>query len=230
MNKMPCLRSVTSGSILLAILLVAAPASAQLRIVTYNSATRTNSGDTPRAGMSDVLEAIGIETKNGIQRPIDVLSVQEVGTALNGATQIVSLLNGIYGPGTYARSTLPGASTDGTTEAVIYNTQTVQLISQAQVGTASTSGAARAPLRFEFRPVGYDSSADFYLYSNHYKAGTTSSDQTRRAIEAATVRADADSLGPDARVIFTGDYNIQSSSETMYQTLTGATGGTGESL
>ena len=37
----------------------ATPVVAQLRIVTYNTATDTNVGDTPRAGMSDVLNLMG---------------------------------------------------------------------------------------------------------------------------------------------------------------------------
>lgn len=209
---------------------IATPALAQLRIVSYNAATVTNpSGDTARAGMSDVLQAVGIESKNGIQRPVDILSLQEVSSSLNGAASIVTILNNLYGAGTYARSTVAGSSTDSTTQAVIYNTNTVQLIGQTAVGTASTSGAARAPMRYEFRPAGYDESADFYLYSEHYKAGTTSSDQTRRNIEATAVRNDADSLGPGAKVIFSGDFNIQRSTEQMYQTLTAA-GGPGQAV
>ncbi len=199
---------------------------AQLRIVSYNAATDTNpAGDVARTGTSTVLQAIGIESKNGIQRPIDILSLQETTSSLSGASSIVSALNAIYGAGTYARSTVSGPSTDGTTLAVIYNTHSVQLISQTAVGSASTSGAARAPMRYEFRPVGYDSNSDFYLYDSHYKAGTASSDQARRQVEAQTIRADADALGPNARIIYSGDYNIQSSSEGMYQTLMSAGNG-----
>jgi hypothetical protein len=194
--------------------LSATPAVAQLRIASYNTATITN-GEIPRAGMGDVLEALGIESKNGIQRPVDILSIQETGTLLTGAQNIVNILNGIYGPGTYARSTLAGANTgDGRTQAVIYNTNTVQLISQSQVGIASTSGAARAPMRFEFRPVGYDSTADFYVYSHHY----FSSDATRREVEAINTRSNADALGQGTRIIYSGDFNIDSSSEAMYST------------
>lgn len=201
-------------------MLSASPARGQLRIVDYNTATATN-GEVPRPGMSEVLQAIGIETKNGIQRPIDILSIQETGTGYNGAQNIVNLLNGIYGPGTYARSNIlqPGQSTDGTTEAVIYNTHTVQLIDQVKLATASTSGYPRAPLRFEFRPVGYDSNSDFYLYSSHYKAGDTSTDQSRRLAEAQLIRSDSDALPAGTPILYTGDYNIQSSSEAMYTTL-----------
>lgn len=225
-------RELNRAAMLLAFAVVAtiaSPAWAQLRIVSYNGATITNpGGDTARPGMSSVLQAIGIESKNGIQRPIDVLSLQEVGTGLQGATSIVNALNSIYGPGTYARSTLAGSGTNPETQAVIYNTHTVSLISQAAIGTASTNGAARQPMRFEFRPAGYDDSADFYVYASHFKAGSTSTDQFRRNVEAQTIRADAATLGADARIIYSGDFNIQSSSETMYQTMLAA--GTGKAI
>ena len=186
--------------------LTAAPAMAQLRIVTYNSATDTTPGgaDVPRAGMASVLEGLGIESRNGIQRPVDILAVQEVKTGLNGAQQLMNQLNSIYGAGTYARSMLPGASTDGTTEAVIYNTNTVQLVGQQDIGVASTSGSLAAPIRFEFHPVGYDSNANFYLYDSHYKAGSAGSDQSRRSIEASAIRGDADALGAEHESDFSG--------------------------
>lgn len=204
--------------------LLASPAWAQLRIGTYNAATDTNpSGDVARAGMSTVLQGIGIESINGIQRPLDILSLQETTSSLQGASSIVTILNNIYGAGTYARSTLVGASTDQTTQAVIFNTHTVQLISTTDIAAS----AARDPMRFEFRPVGYDSTADFYLYSNHYTSG--SSNSSLRTPEAQAVRSNADSLGAGAKIIFSGDFNVQNSSEPMYQALTGI-GGTGRAF
>ena len=99
---------------------LANPGFAQLRIVTYNAATDTNpNGDVARAGMSTVLQGIAIEAKNGIQKPIDILSLQETTSSLQGAASVVALLNNLYGAGTYAKSTLVGPTTDGTTEAVI---------------------------------------------------------------------------------------------------------------
>ena len=138
---------------------------------------------------------------------------------------MVNILNSLYGAGTYARSTVVGTSTDGTTQAVIYNTHSVQLIGQTGIGFSSTSGPARQAMRFEFQPVGYDGNSDFYIYSSHYKAGTASSDQTRRNAEAQQIRADVNTLPANSRVLYTGDYNIQSSTETMYGTLTAAGNG-----
>ena len=136
----------------------------QLRVVQYNVSE-------VRTGLDTVLSAIGTESREGIARPIDVLTVQEQ-MSLTGSTQdIVNLLNGIYGAGTYARGTVTGGSTGGGRPAIIYNTQTVQLLGETTVGTTSSTGPARQTLRYQLRPVGYTSTADFYLYSSHYKAG-----------------------------------------------------------
>ncbi len=198
----------------------------QLRVVTYNAATDTNpNGDTARDGMSTVLQAIGIDALDGIQRPLDILSLQETTITMDGAKSIVTILNSLYGAGTYARTTVVGATSDRTTEAVIYNTHTVQLLSQSSV---SAPGAARDPVRVEFQPVGYGSSADFYLYSDHYQSGTTTADLNARLAEAQAVRADAASLGANAHVIFSGDFNTQNSSEAGYSALTAS--GVGQAI
>lgn len=219
--RLPCV-AILLFALLVAV--IARPSHAQLRIVSYNAAANP-AGNTARAGTDTVLRAIGIENKNGISRPADIISLQEIDTGLQGATSIVNALNAIYGPGTYARSTVAGSGTNPETQAVVYNTHTVSLVSQAAIGTASVNGAARQPMRYEFRPVGYDDSADFYVYSSHFKAGSTSTDQTRRNVESQMIRTDAATLGANARIIYTGDFNIQSSSEAMYQTLLAAGSG-----
>ena len=82
---------------------------AQLRIVTYNTANGTfPSGQVtdPRTGMDIVLQAIADEVTNGITTPIDVLILQEQADPNSTTQAFVDLLNGIYGAGTYARSTM----------------------------------------------------------------------------------------------------------------------------
>ena len=194
-----------------------ASAVAQLRIVTYNTA---NSGDgssptTPRSGMDIVLQAIGNESRLGIARPIDILALQEQASSATTTASIVSLLNNIYGAGTYARSNFEANTFGAGRPGLIYNTQTVQLISAIGVGNISGSGASRQPVRYQLRPVGYQSNADFFLYNSHYN----SSSEPRRNVEAQMIRANADGLGQGASAILAGDFNIDSSSESMYQTL-----------
>jgi endonuclease/exonuclease/phosphatase family metal-dependent hydrolase len=202
----------------------ATEASAQLRIVSYNTLTGENPGvQTARPTAATVLEAIGLQSVNGITKPIDVMLLQEQYTTEISTQSFVDVLNSIYGAGTYARSTVNALTSHserlGGAPAMLYNTQTVSLIAEQRFGTVNGSNQARSAMRYQLRPVGYDATADFYAYSNHYKAGSTTDDKTRRNIEAVAVRNNANALGEGAHLIFAGDFNIQSSGEAMYQTL-----------
>jgi hypothetical protein len=108
---------------------------------------------------------------------------------------------------------------------VVYNQDTLTLLEEIAFGTVNTSNQARQTLRYKFRPIGYDSSADFYVYNHHYKAGDTGTDRNRRQVEAAAARANADALGEGAHIIFAGDFNISSNLETMWTTLRSAGAG-----
>ena len=188
-------------------------ANGQLRIVSYNTANGEQNQQDPRPGMGAILQAIGAETVNGIAKPIDVLALQEQFSSATTTQAIVEVLDALYGTGTYARATLDGNTLGAGRPGLIYNTQTVTLLDQTALGSVNGSAQARATLRYQLRPVGYDAGADFYIYSDHYKASTSSSDRARRRIEANSVRADADALGPGASIIFAGDYNIRGSFE-----------------
>jgi hypothetical protein len=78
------------------------------------------------------------------------------------------------------------------------------------------------------------------MYVSHYKSGSDASSKNRRNVEATEIRADAATLGANAHIIYSGDYNSSGSSEAAWATLTapgigqaidptGATGWTGES-
>jgi endonuclease/exonuclease/phosphatase family metal-dependent hydrolase len=193
-------------------------AHAQLRIVDYNtSGSNSHAG----VGLSTVLAAIGAEKVDGIAKPLDVISLQEQTSA--STQSVVSVLNTLYGAGVYAATTLIGAG--DTTQTIVYNTQTVQLVGQMEVGTSSSSGQARQALRAEFQLVGYDSSSDFYVYASHYKASDDSTSANRRNLEAQAIRANADALGAGQNIIYTGDFNIYRSTEAMWTTLTASGNG-----
>jgi hypothetical protein len=194
----------------------ALPAGAQLRVVNYNTT------GAPRTGMDVVLKSIGEETYDGFAKPIDILLLQEQShdAGLPDTQQFVDLLNTIYaGEGiTYARGNLAGLGDD--TQTIVYRTQTVSLLNESAIGTITSSGMARQALRYELRPVGFDSTADFYIYNDHYKAsdGTDGPGATpnadRRLAEATTIRADADALGQGANIIYVGDHNFYHSDAT----------------
>ncbi|MCA9237607.1 MAG: hypothetical protein KDA44_19175 [Planctomycetales bacterium] len=222
-------RSLTLAALILAGGVVSS-AQAQLRIVTYNTGTGQSSGtQTARSGMDIVLQAIGAEVIGGIAKPIDVLLLQEQYSTAVSTQSFVDVLNGIYGAGTYARSTLNAltSSPDGEAggPALVYNTQTVDLIGEQRSGTVNGSAQARSTMRYQLRPVGYDAAADFYVYNDHYKSDTGSANSARRLIEATNIRNNSDALGEGTHAIYVGDYNIQTSSEDMYQHLLSAGAG-----
>ena len=217
-------RSVSFLVMLLCILAPVLPAGAQLRIVTYNTANGTfPSGNDylPRTGMDNVLQAIGDEVTNGISKPVDVFIFQEHDEPYTTTQAFVDLLDGLYGAGTYGRSTvITGPTyTDNIRQTLVYNTNTVSLIGETVFGATGSSYAARQTARFQLRPVGYDSTADFYVYNSHYKASTGSTNEARRDYEANFIRTDADALGQGAHAIYAGDFNMYSSNEPAYQTL-----------
>lgn len=195
------------------LLLGATTAQAQLRIVTYNTAGG------PRAGSGTVLEGIGNELVGGIAKPIDVLLLQEQNSMASDTQAFVNLLNTIYPGANYTRGTVNGASSGAGRPGLVYNANTVQLLDEKAFGTVDVNNQARQTLRYEMRPVGYGPDADFYLYNSHYKAGTSGSDAARRLVEAQSIRADVDALGEGTRVIYAGDFNIRTSSQSMYTEL-----------
>ncbi|MBN8597311.1 MAG: endonuclease/exonuclease/phosphatase family protein [Planctomycetes bacterium] len=215
--------------------LAGADAPGAIRVVTYNVQSSGLGIVPPNPGFDTVMQAIGNHHLAGNAQPIDVLSLQELdGTQFtpgNSATlpYIVSQLNAIYGPNVYAADTTKNPTTGGTgggPNGLVYNTATIQMIQAKVVGTASGSGAPRAPMRYQLRPVGYGPQADFYIYVSHYKASSDATSKNRRNVESTTIRADADALGPNAHIIYSGDFNFTSGrSETAYQTLIAAGNG-----
>lgn len=194
-------------------LLFSFSATAQLRIVDYNT------GGAARPSLSTVLAAMGAESVNGIAKAPDVFTLQEQGSSATTTQAIVEMLNDLYGTGTYSRATEDGGTSGGGRVGLIFNSRTTQLIAQTDASTVSTSGAARETQRYQLRPVGYDSAADFYVYASHYKASNDAPSAARRHVEAQEVRANGDALG-SAHLIYAGDFNVYTSSEAMFQTLT----------
>ena len=201
-------------------------------------------GDISGPGLTTVLQAIGNATLAGHAQPIDVLALQELNTSRSATTgtpsvtldYIVDQLNGIYGAGTYKADTVLDPTTGGTgggPSGLIYNTTTVQLLDADVIGSASGSGAARAPMRYELAPLGFnDHSADFWLYVSHAKSGTGTTNENRRNVEANTIRTNAATLGTRAHIIYSGDYNTTANTEAGYQTMISASvaGGVGQAV
>jgi len=220
-----------------------------VRIVTYNIEADIDGVTTPLPGLitpwtnannvaaGGVLEGIGEEMAGGnAARPLDILALEETTSNPTTVSPICNGMNSFYkSPGMYTNSPYQateegGAVDDGNgPNALVYNTRTLQLLASQPVdpigGAAnlgSQYGEYREVVRYEFAPAGVavTSSNVFYVYVSHYKSGTTGADVTDRAGEAAIIRTnEAIDLPAAARVIYVGDYNVDTSGETGYQTI-----------
>jgi hypothetical protein len=177
--------------------------------------------------MDVVMTAIGNENRNGIVRPVDVLMLEEQTTLATTTQDMVNLLNGIYGAGTYDRGTVAGQTTGSGTPCVVYKKSVVTLLEEQIVNTTNSNGAARSTMRYKFQLNGYDSpDAIFYTYVSHYKASDDTADAQRRNVEAGLVRANADALGSGVHIVYAGDLNLYAvSREPAWATLTAAGNG-----
>lgn len=212
----------TCGMRWLVMVLLIGPGAAfgQLRVVTYNTATTGSSAFWNRQSyLSDVLEYIGLEERNGIAKPIDVLILQEQytgGVSNVSAQNFANLLNTIHGTSTYQAWTHVPTAYDGFPVGFVYNSASVSLQTQTSF---RASGLTRDTGRISVRPVGYGADADIYVYNTHYKASTGDSNELKRRDEAFQIRwglNGSDSLPAGANVIYAGDFNQQSSAEDAY--------------
>jgi PKD repeat protein len=188
-----------------------------------------------------VLEGIGEEIIAGDPaQPIDVLTLEETTSNTTTVQPIVNGLNAFYAhygnPAGYAMSSFQATesgnnpSTGNGPNAMVYNTNTLQLVASVPVdppgGTSqlgSASGEYREVMRYEFAPTGATAGTnnEFYIYVSHYKASSGSSNDKARLGEATIIRNDeASNLPANARVLYVGDYNPDDNSgEAGYQTI-----------
>jgi PKD repeat protein len=165
---------------------------------------------------------------------------------LNSTTlaNFVVQLNNIYGAGTYAFDPTTDLTTGGGTDGLIYNTNTVQVVSARSLKTGQSvllqsngtytaahspgggvNGVTRAPMVYQLRPVGFGSSDDFYFYVSHARSTSDDSIGDARYAEAQEVRSDAKyNLPAGAHIVYGGDWNLfNGSGENAYKCLTGQT-------
>ena len=130
----------------LALVCVAAPAQAQLRIVTYNTYNDHLELDysAPREQVGTVFQGLAAQNRPGFARPLDIVLLQEQAQVSTTTAAYAALLNGLVGSGTYVAGTLNGASSGGGRPGVVYNQTTVQLIAEQAVNATSGTGAALA--------------------------------------------------------------------------------------
>jgi len=216
----------------LAFALLVPTAQGQLRVVTYN--TNTFQDGFPdgierfaRPGVDVALQGIGEELVNGIARPADIILLQEQQRPSTTTQNLVDRLNAVYGDGFYARGFEVGATTGGSgfgqldgseiRQAVIYRTDSVQLLAEDSFGTISGANQPRETLFYQFRPVGYGADADLFIFNSHFEAGDGTGfggDLFARENEATDIRNFITSNGlGDANLISAGDFNVDSNFE-----------------
>ena len=188
-----------------------------LRLATYNTSNRPNDS-AQDALFSTVFDSIGNESVAGNTSRLAVLALQETDNAQagdNSIQRIEDILDTLYGTTAYQHvvSSLDGG---GDATGFVYDTTQVFLQSSLIVDGDFTHDVTRA----EFRPVGTNGDADFFMYSAHLKAGASGGDAAERALESQLIRDDADTLGSTEHIVMAGDWNLRSSFETAYVNLT----------
>ena len=197
---------------------VCASAQAQLRVVNYNLAKLV--GDA--ASIRGVLTAIGDDNKFGFATDPAVMCFQEI-----RAADVAALDGHILAafPGTpYARATYTTGTTEdgaGGGQCMYYRTDLLTEVTSGHVDIAT--GASRNSDRWLMQVNGYTAPAvRFYVYSSHLKASNTAADATTRNTGAIALRNNADALGPGVHAMFMGDWNLYTSGEAAYGTMTAA--------
>ena len=218
-----------------------------LRIVSYNIDCADQSSDNnitgPAHSLPTVVQAIGLHHIGTNAQQVDILNCEELQST--SLSNFVVQLNAIYGAGIYAYDTTKDTNTGGGPDGLIYNTQTVQVVSAralrdghivllqssgsyvaANSPGGGTNGVTRSPMLYQLRPVGFGTTNDFYMYVSH--ARSSSSDNSvgdARYAEAQELRSDAKyKLPAGSHILYAGDWNLDNGSgENAYKCLTGQT-------
>ncbi len=202
----------------LGVLAAASAAHAQLRVASWN--LTEYGGEVSRTAAFE--DSLFLSFAGRIFAP-DVIILQEVETAA-AAQAFRTLMDEAPGsPGDYALATFVNGNDSDS--ACVYRDTRLTLVGTTVAVTGGGAGmTVRNVMRYQFRPLGYASAgATLYLYSGHLKAGGPGGvDQDRRAEEGVLVRSVLNALPAGSRFIFGGDFNMYSSSEPAWTTLTGS--------
>jgi hypothetical protein len=215
-----------------------------LRIVSYNIDCADQSSDNNITNsthcLPTVVQAIGLHHIGTNAQPFDVMNCEELTTT--SLSNFVKQLNVIYGAGTYTNDKTADPNTGGGPDGLIYNTNTIQVISARALPDSATvllqsngtytaahfitqvETVPRSPMVYQLRPIGFGTTNDFFIYVSHARA-STSDDAVgdARYAEAQEVRSDAKyNLPAGSHIIYAGDWNlVNASGENAYKCLTG---------
>lgn len=214
------------GIALMAVAALAGAAQAQLRVVAWNLSNYSGSD------RQSAIQTAVYGSFEGRRMAPDIMLMQEFSSAAALST-FLNVVNTAPGsPGDWAAA--PYLSSPDSTSVMIYRTSKVTLLGVTRIAQADagTTGQPRDTFRFDIRPVGYSAASTCLgMYNVHLKAGSTSTDNTRRLVETERIRLNAqgqdtnpsefpnDGLPAGWNFMVAGDFNMQSSSQTSYQQL-----------
>jgi len=206
-----------AGALMAVALGIARPAEAQLRVLTYNLAKLAGDAASIRA----TLTAMGDDDKFGFATDPAIMCFQEIRNADLAALD-AHILNAFAGT-PYARATFTTSGTEdgaGGGQCMYYRTDLLTEIPSGHIDLAT--GGSRNSDRWLMQLNGYTAPVvRFYVYSSHLKASNTAADAAERNTGAIALRNNADALGANQHIMFMGDWNMYTSSEAAYATMTG---------
>ncbi len=199
-------------------LMVAAVASAQVRVVNYNLAKLAGDQNAIRATLAEM----AADNSHGFAVTPAVFMFQEIRAA--DVVELDANMAAAFPGVPLVRGTFTTSGTeDGSAGAqcLYYRSD---LLTEVVAGHMDiNTGASRNSDRWLLQLNGYTSAASkFYVYSSHLKASNTTADAQTRNTGAIALRANADALGQGAHCIFVGDYNLYTNTEAAYGTMMAA--------
>jgi len=211
-------RKVTVGLVAVSLSILSTSAGAQqVRIATWNVSNYAGG----RA--ADIQNAVYGSFEGRSMSPDVILGQEFRSSAAVG--EFVNALNSATGsPGDWVAKF---GTLNATNDSVFFyrSSKVTTFGDPLRIATGSTSDTnqPRDTYRLDVGLVGDpDASRRLALYNVHMKSGGSGEDVQRRQIEAQRIRENANSLGSNYEFILGGDFNMQSSSQQPYQTLTGS--------
>jgi endonuclease/exonuclease/phosphatase family metal-dependent hydrolase len=207
---------------------------AQLRVATWNITNWSVTSLTP-SDPNDLIRVNGFKNMmftanpaNGMKFAPDILFAQEV-TSQTATNIFRDILNTAPGsPGDFVAA--PFINGPDTESVMFYRSSKIALVPSTvsnpnpdTVALGGTTVGPRNTYRYDFYLVGYNTPGNVIsCYNLHMKSGDTSTDQSRRLIEANFIRDDANSFSDGRHFIVCGDFNIQTSTQAAYQRFVGS--------
>lgn len=195
---------------LLSALALASVGSAQLRVVSYNLSNYSG-------GRAADLETVIFGTYQGLSLNADVLLMQEF-TSQTAVNQFLNVLNSSSeSSGTWAAA--PFVNGPDTDNAFFYRSDRLQLVASSVISQGGNNPLPpRNTNRYDVRLKGYATlQPKIAIYGCHLKAGTGSTDQQRRLVEATNIRNNAQQLDSSfSGFVVGGDFNLQNSNDPSW--------------